>query len=236
MEFSIDRQCRACGNDFVAWKSNQQYCSSSCRVRDWHIGERILRVKEIHVCKKCQKEFETHDKRKIFCSKQCRFQYFNSLRSTTKALQRICPQCQKPFIPMQIRGVGKKFCSRVCAKRFNYLKNHSTIKERQVAWHRKNKWDGNWEAALERDKYTCQLCSKILYPSQWEGKRRLEVHHRDGSGGTGNKNHSLENLLTLCLDCHKEFYMKVNLIFVDGKYFVKGKIFEILGLKQVDTI
>lgn len=235
MELSLDRQCRRCGKEFFAYRANQQYCSSGCREKEWHKEERESRVKEKHVCKRCHNEFETNDKRKLFCTKECRFEYFNSLRPTTKAIQRECPECHKKFVPMQKRGVGKLYCSSKCQHRFNYKKNHSNIKERQASWHKKHKWNGNWEAALTRDKYTCVLCGKTLYPSQWYANSQLEVHHRDGSGERESKNHILNNLMTLCSYCHREFHTKINLVQVDGKYFVRGKIFDILGLKNIDT-
>lgn len=235
MELSIDRRCKGCGKDFFAYKANQQYCSNTCRERAWNQVQRSSKAKEKHICKQCNGAFETHDKRKIFCSKKCRYEHFNAKRPTTKAIQKECPQCHKKFIPMQKRGIGKKYCSSSCQHRFNYAKNHTSIQARQSRWMKKNKWGGCWEDALHRDKYTCQLCGKTIYPSQWHGKYGLAVHHRDGSGETDSKNHDLENLITLCTTCHHEFHMKVSVIFKDGKYFVRGKIFDILGLKNIDT-
>jgi 5-methylcytosine-specific restriction endonuclease McrA len=137
---------------------------------------------------------------------------------------------------MQKKGVGKKYCSSRCKRRFYTEQNQDTLQERRAAWHRKNKWDGNWEDALARDKYSCQLCGVMLLPLQWRPNKTLVVHHRDGSGEKEAKNHSPENLQTLCPECHREFHTKINLVFVDGRYQVRGKIFEILNLKQVDTI
>lgn len=236
MELSIDRQCRSCGKDFIAFKSNRQFCSAPCQQKGWRDGEKLFRLKEVHFCKRCNTEFETHDKRKTFCSSDCKVKFYNEARPTTKALQRECPQCHKMFVPMQKRGVGKIYCSPSCKRKFNYSLNHETLKDRRAKWAKKNKWGGNWEDCLARDKYTCQLCGLTLTPSQWEGNRRLAVHHRDCSGEADSKNHDIGNLLTLCKKCHDEFHMKISLVFKDGKYFVRGKIFSILNLKQADTI
>jgi 5-methylcytosine-specific restriction endonuclease McrA len=197
---------------------------------------KALSIKGGSFCKRCNKEFETHDKRKVFCSTGCKIKFYNEARPTTKELQKECPQCHKMFVPMQKKGVGKTYCSNKCQHRFNYIKNHQSIKERYASWQKKNKWDGNWEEALNRDKYTCQICGLTLYPSQWEGKRILMVHHWDGSGEKEAKNHGVDNLVTLCGSCHREFHTQINLVRIDGKYHVRGKIFSILNLKQVDTI
>lgn len=236
MELSIDRHCRKCGKEFFAFRANQQYCSARCRERAWGEREIIKIKKETHTCKKCGESFETNDKRKIFCSRKCRIRHFNELRPTTKSQQRECPQCHKIFIPMQTRGVGKTYCSSKCQRRFNYIKNHKTILERTRAWHKKNKWCGSWEQAIKRDKYTCQMCHKTIYPSQWSANNRIEVHHKDGSGEKESKNHQLNNLITLCLQCHREFHTKINLVQINGKFFVRGKIFDLLRIKTIETL
>jgi len=118
-------------------------------------------------------------------------------------------------------------------RKFNYGKNHKTILERQRSWVKKNKYDGNREVALKRDSYTCQLCKTQLYPSQWAYSKKLVVHHRDGSGEKENKNHELSNLQTLCGTCHLEYHTKINLVFIGGEYFIRGKIFGLLGLQSV---
>jgi len=134
---------------------------------------------------------------------------------------------------MQKRGVGRSYCSDKCMRKFNYGKNHKTILERQRSWVKKNKYDGNREVALKRDSYTCQLCKTQLYPSQWAYSKKLVVHHRDGSGEKENKNHELSNLQTLCGTCHLEYHTKINLVFIGGEYFIRGKIFGLLGLQSV---
>jgi hypothetical protein len=62
------------------------------------------------------------------------------------------------------------------------------------------------------------------------------VHHRDGSGESENKNHGLSNLLTLCETCHREYHIKIRLVYENGEYFVRGKIFGLLGLQSVKAM
>lgn len=64
------------------------------------------------------------------------------------------------------------------------------------------------EHALVRDKYTCQCCGKK--------NCRLEVHHivfrRNGGSD------ALENLITLCEDCHKAIHLGTKELKLKGKH------------------
>jgi len=75
-----------------------------------------------------------------------------------------------------------------------------------------------------------------LYPSQWSKKLTLEVHHRDGTGESEDKNHGLSNLTTLCGSCHKEFHTKINLVEIDGCFYIRGEIFKHLGIVMIRTL
>ena len=138
---------------------------------------------------------------------------------------------------MQKTGVGRTYCSPKCRnKAMNQNRRSATTRKHWKA--QQKKWGGNWLKALERDKFTCQICGRVRHPGEQVHDKRyiLEVHHKDGSGETKGKNHELHNLQTLCHDCHTEFHTKINLVQVNGEYFIKGKIFEILTLKEVRTL
>ena len=60
-------------------------------------------------------------------------------------------------------------------------------------------------------------------------------HHLDGTGEHENKNHSLENLMTVCNKCHRLFHAKVNVVFREGKFSVAGEIFDKLGIEKLET-
>jgi hypothetical protein len=227
----LESICARCGKEFLAWRDGSKWCSVKCRWGSWKADNPPPSSER--VCRNCGTVFTSSDLRKKYCSQKCNYSFHNSKRPTTKELKRECPQCKERFVPMQKRGVGKTYCSSKCQRKFNYDKNHKTILDRQRAWVKKNKWDGNWQGAIEGSSYTCGLCKKQIYPSQWTKSRRLEVHHRDGSGEMDNKNHDLPNLLTLCTSCHQEFHVKIGLVFINGEYFVRGKIFGLLGLTSV---
>jgi len=61
-------------------------------------------------------------------------------------------------------------------------------------------WKGK-KLALKRDKYKCRLCGKKVTVGVDN-----HCHHKDGN----NSNHRLDNLVTLCMDCHYETYGKEN--------------------------
>ena len=81
------------------------------------------------------------------------------------------------------------------------MKNPGLINEKVKHWGYQKGFNYSYssrrEAVLHRDNYTCQCCGKK--------NCRLEVHHivfrRNGGSD------SLENLITLCEDCHKAIHL-----------------------------
>lgn len=62
---------------------------------------------------------------------------------------------------------------------------------------------GNRQAALERDKFTCQHCGATS---------DLHVHHIDGNGVTSareTRNNAIDNLVTLCRGCHTKEHHRI---------------------------
>jgi 5-methylcytosine-specific restriction endonuclease McrA len=229
----MDGRCIRCGKEFFLLNKARKYCSVRCREGQWK--ENNPTPKDEKSCVNCGAVFISSNRQKRFCSPKCNYSFHNNKRPTTKERERECPHCGKRFVPMQKRGVGRTYCSRSCKQRALYKRNHKSIIARQRTWFRKNKLNGNWERALKRDSYTCRVCGKKIYPSQWTKSAFLIVHHKDGSGETENKHHDLDNLVTLCAACHREFHTKINLVQINGEYFVRGKIFLLLGLQSVRT-
>lgn len=59
------------------------------------------------------------------------------------------------------------------------------------------RFGGNRQKTMERDNYTCQMCGKTHHEVV------LDVHHKDKTGRNKNEhNHSPDNLITLCHNCH----------------------------------
>lgn len=108
-------QCEECGREFFAVRIGQKYCNADCRMERWkRDNPKNEKLKTVKTCRCCEKVFETSDSRKVYCSDECKIKHRNSLRPTTKEVERKCPVCGTMFAPMQSRGVGKMCCSDVC--------------------------------------------------------------------------------------------------------------------------
>ena len=91
-----------------------------------------------------------------------------------------------------------------------------TKKERNEQFRDKQMFGGNREKALNRDSWTCQHCGMSQEEHMYKWKRSLTVDHIDGQGRYSKvKNHSLDNLITLCLSCHgkKDIYRRKEKLF-----------------------
>lgn len=99
-------------------------------------------------------------------------------------------------------------------KRKEYLKNREKYINRSKKYYEKLKkelgyyplkliseqrrFGGNRIKVLERDNYTCQKC---------DSKKLICVHHVDGTGrGSKIHNNNLDNLITLCRNCHTKIH------------------------------
>lgn len=223
-------KCLHCGKEFLNTRGNRKYCSKLCCLQYHRDGKEVFE----RVCEICDSHFYTTDPRKKYCTTKCNEVAQNKKRKTTKLEYRSCPQCGKRFQPKQKRGKGRSYCSEKCRRKASYERNKPNKLTKAKEEAKKYKWDGNWWKALQRDEFTCQLCGLRSWPSQWKGKKRLIVHHKDGSGEAKSKNHSLDNLMTVCQPCHNQFH-GLHLIVEDGKYKVAGKIFEHISLDSVEV-
>jgi len=170
------------------------------------------------VCKRCNKPLSGN--RKTFCSDFCCTKYYTERRSKKRSLpwnKNTCLICKEEFTPTSRRN--QKYCSPLCVKKAWKIRNPEVARQ----WHKRFKFDGNWQKALQRDK-KCVLCKSAI---------RLEAHHKDNRGTKCEilPNHALDNLLTLCRNCHREI-TKIRWYYKDGKLFIKSKAFEILGLSN----
>lgn len=241
----MEKQCEFCSREFHDFSGRSKYCSLTCQShafrannpdyhRNWERAKKPILEKK---CRNCGSEFKTTSSIRIFCSNGCKIEHHNAMRENTKTQIRECPICKTVFRPMQKTGVGRTYCTPDCRNKAMNQRRKSANSRK--SWEKtKKKWKGNWWEALKRDNFTCQICGRRRMPSEQVRDKRyiLEVHHKDGSGETKSKNHELDNLQTLCHSCHCEFHTKINLIQIDGEYFVKGDIFKILKIQQIRTM
>lgn len=96
-------------------------------------------------------------------------------------------------------------CIKKKIKKRNYEENKETIRKREevkVERAREKYFNGNRRKTLERDNYRCQICDKDVK------KIRYEVHHIDFTGGTKESNNELNNLITICIKCHRKIHAR----------------------------
>jgi 5-methylcytosine-specific restriction endonuclease McrA len=78
------------------------------------------------------------------------------------------------------------------------------------------------------------MCQHDFAAPKQAGDPRMEVHHLDGEGEAQSKNHDLDNLMTLCSRCHRQFH-QIFLVKEDGEWKVQGKMLQMLGIKSIST-
>lgn len=135
------------------------------------------------ICKQCNKEFEAHEKTRIFCSLSCSSVYNNTGR--VKRTLKYCLYCSK-----LLDNNKKTYCNASC--------HHSS--------QRKVKISAGLELCnsqfirkilIDRHGAKCMKCgwSEV---NQSTGKVPIEINHIDGNSS----NNSQNNLELLCPNCH----------------------------------
>lgn len=98
----------------------------------------------------------------------------------------------------------KYYCFHCYASIFNSGENncnwnHNLSEEDRLRVSRKSvSYNEFIRRVLNRDEYTCKVCENK--------NKQLEVHHLDGYNWCKEKRESIENGITLCLDCHSNFH------------------------------
>ena len=123
----------------------------------------------------------------------------------------ICKDCGKRKAirrglcdPCCVRDWRKKNPEKVRAyAQMRRIRDADKIHKYQYEHRDKNNFGGNRELALKRDNYTCQFCGKTK-----EDGKKIIVHHKDGNGwAKKNMNNRLDNLITLCVQCHMDIHI-----------------------------
>lgn len=191
------RLCVICSTPL---KYHQKFCCShKCLgAHQKNIGNLTIK------CAFCSKEFTVpkHRKQKT-CSKSCGHKLLH--RNDPPAQQNFeCDYCKKTFVEYPSKRRGKStFCSRECSTQYlrkyhvREGKNNPSWKGGRYSYKRYGPhylFDRNHSlhmAVKLRDREICRLCSS---------NKNLHVHHADFDG----KNHSMNNLITLCASCHRK--------------------------------
>lgn len=155
-------------------------------------------------CRKCQKinHYDLEDVKRIFEENGCKL-LSTDYRISDDRLEYIAQCGHKASIKFSkfLTGQGRK-CKKCCKPSG---KDHWKFDENLTEDDRKARDFQNGEIrkfremAFKRDNYTCQICH--------DGKGgNLEAHHLESWDANIEKRFDLNNLVTLCKDCHKAFH------------------------------
>jgi len=217
-------ECSECGKEIyripydIKNKKNH-YCSRQCLYK-WNSknlkGETAYNFKNsniIKLCDICGEEFSTYLDSQKYCSIKCKS------KSQMNRAMLTCTNCNKEFERTKsgIYWAKKRcfktiFCSKKCQHEYmtgethpNYIKDRELLKDQNKSI-RGSKEMTDWRVKVyERDKYTCQICSKI---SKKDKVVILNAHHIERFTDNEDLRFDINNGITLCEDCHKLTYGK----------------------------
>lgn len=205
-------KCYVCGKEFdrkasLIKRAKHPTCSYECRNKLYTYEKVTVKCiicgKEKHILKSRLKYVKNPT-----CSKECR----NKLISRTRKKNKIklkCPICNEYFevYPYRFNNQNVICCSKSCATKFqekdktNHPRYNPNITDKERIDRRKLKENVIWRNnVLKRDNYTCVICK------QYGGK--LEAHHLNGYHWDKENRLNVDNGITLCKICHKNFHKK----------------------------
>lgn len=126
-----------------------------------------------------------------------------------------CQHCQKQIETIPALKDRKKFCSKECCNlsKITSLKgsnNPSWVDGRSYSkrFYRGDDWESQRLLAYKRDNFNCQICKEKCLSRKEVDKERshlvIQCHHIISWHLT--QDNSLENLITLCVSCHKKVH------------------------------
>ncbi len=175
-------------------------------------------------CSVCQKEFTVKPYRlnkkqkSITCSRECKTSALGWGKKTVG-----CDWCGKSMTRRNSFISERNFCNRTCMGNWQSV---NILGESSPSW--RGGWPGyygkDWaamnRAAKKRDNHTCQGCEK----PQSDLDHTLEVHHLRPVRlfKKPNDANRLDNLITLCRDCHITSDVFARLLFDEHRFDAKA--------------
>jgi len=184
------------------------------------------------ICPTCGNEFMRRtDNKSPYCNKRCIPGWIEAQRERAKKagekncnrISRTCVVCQKDFsLPVStFNKTGGLVCSWNCRVKYRRGKNGTAAGERESMKGDKNhNWNGGtslnrternrdgeymrWKRnVFYRDNYTCQFCGEHK-PGE------IESHHVFPYAHYKDLRTEVDNGITLCKKCHKNYHKEVN--------------------------
>ena len=179
-------------------RKGQRTFESRCRKCKYELS------KVIKICEVCGKEYSTQRKGQVCCSNECA----SKLRITK--IHTKCEYCGKEYNVKKSRyeNMEHHFCSKKCFYDYQseYLSGENsphwnfdlTEEERSIGrkYPEYYKWVND---VFKRDSYTCQCC---------DSKKDIRAHHLNGYNWDKEHRTDVNNGITLCDKCHKEFHKR----------------------------
>ncbi|ELY87731.1 HNH endonuclease [Natrialba hulunbeirensis JCM 10989] len=205
-----NRTCTGCETDFYDPKARRSYCDD-CNPNAGSNNGNWRDAKETTTCTHCDADFSYYpsSKKGVFCP-DCVADADGLLpENYAETVDRVTVACRACDAPLSVRPAAREsqergfFCTLEC---------YGTWLSDNVVGPAHHQWEGGtitygqkWWAvrrrALERDDYTCQHCGVDAD----ELGRNPDVHHleRVRSFDEPAEAHRLENVVSLCRQCHR---------------------------------
>jgi len=216
-------ECDNCGQEFEAKKSSngryKKYCSEDCRWANVESPNPNKEANKIN-CDYCGQSFRrkpssVHDRN--YCSQNCMGNHRRELYqgkgnpAHKGEKHKECKECDTQYSVKPSLVQSSKYCSKECHNQSLRTKGSAFFAE-TLEYSIGPNWREQREKRLERDDYMCVVCKM----SDQEHKKRysqgLHVHHIqprrmyfDGDTYDYKSANRVENLVTLCHDCHNRW-------------------------------
>lgn len=223
--------CSQCGKALERFKclvaknkTGLWFCSYVCQ-KEYNKENSNAKTITCHICGKefTVKNYRLKNKQNsITCSRKCKTKASGGGSQTVK-----CDWCAQPITRGNAFINNKNFCSRKC---MGFWQSENMLGEKSPTWrggcvnYYGKSWSAMNRAARARDNNTCQGCNK----QQNALDHTLEIHHLKPVRLFEEPDlaNNLENLITLCRDCHIKADVFARLLF--DKHRFNPKLFHTL--------
>ncbi len=215
-------KCDFCNKGFYKHPSaikrtKHNLCSTECRQHFLAENRKNKTNKKVAYCHTCNKEiirteaeFKNRPAKNYFCSTECKDEHLRKGRGGFTHKIKKCEYCNKEFTITSRNRRKVKYCSNECKKNgFPKGEKHLSFKKELSrdyrSKHRLTHENTTWrQEVFKRDNFTCVVCSK-------HGDK-LNAHHLENYASCKEKRFDIDNGVTLCILCHKNFHSKYGVV------------------------
>jgi len=229
----ITIKCDYCNKNYDEFpnklkKINNHFCTRECYNKYQTNKAKVTTTFIIKYCaicnnevKRTKAEFKNRPSKNYYCSIKCRDISKRTIHGGFKPLTKECKYCNKKFTITSKNKRTVKYCSIECRQEsYKSGEEHHLFKKELSrdyrSRHRLFPEVAIWRKTIfERDQYICQLCNK-------KGDK-LNAHHFENYSSNKEKRFNIDNGVTLCVKCHKQFHSKYGVVRNNKKQFEEFK-------------